>query len=172
MSPSKYSAGSGYVHCVSTVDTCVDNPSRNCGSFLVGRDRCAKQFGLGKSCSYCESHTSFTKGCQHSCHACPGEANYPLWLTLTRTDDPKTTVTTTTGTTTTRTRLDHLKLHDQCDPRNDLCNADKDLVCHPSTYKCLYGTTTAKTTITTDIITPQVETSTQTSTTKSTTTGM
>ena len=34
-----------------------------------------------------------------------------------------------------------LNLHDQCDPRADLCNVEKDLICQPDTYKCLYATT-------------------------------
>eukprot|EP00729_Bicosta_minor_P018542 gene18542-1611_t len=52
-----------------------------------------------------------------------------------------TTTTTTTGTTTTSL----LNLHADCDPRADLCNSAKQLVCLEHEYKCRYVTTTVTT---------------------------
>ena len=54
------------------------------------------------------------------------------------------TATSRTGSSTTSTTT-LLNLHDQCNPRLDLCDKLNDLVCHEDTYKCLYKSKTTMT---------------------------
>lgn len=59
------------------------------------------------------------------------------------------------------TSLAKLGVNSPCDPRNDRCNGESDLVCNVAVYKCRYRTTTTSvtTTTTTTIITRTFSTS-------------
>lgn len=90
-------------------------------------DVCEVHFG-----AVAESSGSYTSTNKAYCGVrCP----YFTSTTFTATTATSTSATSTTFTPTL------LNLHDQCDPRADLCNVAKDLVCQPDTYKCLYAST-------------------------------
>lgn len=90
-------------------------------------DVCEVHFG-----AVAESSGSYTSTNKAYCGVrCP----YFTSTTFTATTATSTSATSTTFTPTL------LHLHDQCDPRADLCNVAKDLVCQPDTYKCLYAST-------------------------------
>ena len=87
------------------------------------------------------------------CDACIDTASTATSSTSTATTATSSTGTTSTSTATATSRTGSsttstttlLNLHDQCNPRLDLCDKLNDLVCHEDTYKCLYKSKTTMT---------------------------